>query len=304
MKRLLSGVVCCVALGCGGVPVADFDGGDGSMLGMTGSGGGGGSTGGAGGSGGSGGSTGGAGGVGAVDLPCDVQAVVSTCTSCHGTPLAGGAPYRIATRADLMAAAPGFAGSTVADRSLVRMASTTAPMPPSGVNAANHAVLNTWVQGGLQAGSCSVDAGPAPTTCASNSRWTLGTNGSTQMLPGEACVACHKTRKPSRAYYFMGTVFPSEHEQDSCNARPPAGVVVDIIGSDGGVLTLTPRSPSGNFYSASLSAGTIGLPYTARVRDSMGRTRTMTTPQTNGDCNVCHTEQGAQGAPGRVTWPN
>jgi predicted CXXCH cytochrome family protein len=29
----------------------------------------------------------------------------------------------------------------------------------------------------------------------------------------------------------------------------------------------------------------------------------MTTPQTNGDCNSCHTEQGTNGASGRIVWP-
>jgi hypothetical protein len=28
----------------------------------------------------------------------------------------------------------------------------------------------------------------------------------------------------------------------------------------------------------------------------------MLTAQTNGDCNVCHTTLGAQGAPGRIHW--
>ena len=44
------------------------------------------------------------------------------------------------------------------------------------------------------------------------------------------------------------------------------------------------------------------LPYRARVRAN-GRVRPMGDVQTNGDCNVCHTEQGREGAPGRILWP-
>ncbi|MGD0679831.1 MAG: hypothetical protein ABSC94_30975 [Polyangiaceae bacterium] len=34
-----------------------------------------------------------------------------------------------------------------------------------------------------------------------------------------------------------------------------------------------------------------------------GKTAAMTTPQMTGDCNSCHTEQGANGAPGRIVLP-
>ena len=34
-----------------------------------------------------------------------------------------------------------------------------------------------------------------------------------------------------------------------------------------------------------------------------GRATEMTTTQLSGDCNLCHTESGAQGAPGRVVLP-
>lgn len=39
-------------------------------------------------------------------LPCEVSNLLAArCTSCHGTTLAGGAPFAIVTRADLLAAA-------------------------------------------------------------------------------------------------------------------------------------------------------------------------------------------------------
>jgi hypothetical protein len=157
--------------------------------------------------------------------------------------------------------------------------------------------------GVLDAGMGEPDAGPAPTVCTSGSMWTSGNLGSSNMNPGQACVTCHKTQKPSRAYYFMGTAYPTAHEQTNCNAAPPSGIVVEIIDANGNTaLTLPVRSPSGNFFSTSTSAG-IALPYRARIRNAQGATLEMTTPQMNGDCNSCHTEQGANGAPGRIVWP-
>ena len=44
------------------------------------------------------------------------------------------------------------------------------------------------------------------------------------------------------------------------------------------------------------------MPFTAKVTHQ-GRERAMTTTQTSGDCNGCHTQAGANGAPGRITLP-
>jgi hypothetical protein len=55
---------------------------------------------------------------------------------------------------------------------------------------------------------------------------------------------------------------------------------------------------SGNFSSST----TIRLPYTAKVIAN-GAERAMGTPQTNGDCNACHTQAGTMNAPGRIVVP-
>ncbi len=140
------------------------------------------------------------------------------------------------------------------------------------------------------------------TTCESGVYWSLGTTGSPLMNPGLACRSCHQQQAPEMAYYFSGTVFPSLHESNLCNSNPPHGARVEILDADGNVtLTLIPNAV-GNFLSTSVVAG-VPLPYRARlvVHESV---RIMTTPQTNGDCNSCHTEQGTQGAPGRIVWPD
>ena len=129
------------------------------------------------------------------------------------------------------------------------------------------------------------------------------------MLPGYACRSCHLGRnflgqnpggasQPEEAFSFSGTLYPGFHEADGCNAAPPATAVIEIL-DNAGVVALTLRpNPVGNFY----SNVAIPLPYTARVNVN-GAMRVMTTPQTEGDCNTCHTESGLSGAPGRIVSP-
>lgn len=54
----------------------------------------------------------------------------------------------------------------------------------------------------------------------------------------------------------------------------------------------------GNFF----FNGNLAKPYTAKVVSDVGE-RLMVTPHQDGDCNKCHTADGAEGAPGRVVVP-
>ncbi len=47
---------------------------------------------------------------------------------------------------------------------------------------------------------------------------------------------------------------------------------------------------------------TISKPYRPRVTAN-GKTRVMASERTDGDCNGCHTEGGAESAPGRIMVP-
>jgi hypothetical protein len=149
-------------------------------------------------------------------------------------------------------------------------------------------------------GDSSPDGGQV--TCASGLHWTMGEQGSPLMDPGQACRTCHLVQVPGRAYAFMGTVFPGLHEQDLCYASGlPSDAVVEILDSTGAVqLTLRPNAV-GNFYSPTPTPPFM-LPYRARVRAG-GKSGEMMTQQTDGDCNGCHTERGANGAPGRIVVP-
>lgn len=244
-----------------------------------------------------------------VEFPCEVAQVLSACWGCHGDPPRGGAPVALTTRAQLAATSP--RGGTYGERSVARLRDAAQPMPPSGLprpDAAGVDAFAAWVQAGMLMGSCEGvtppgGGGPAATVCTSGQKFPAGDDeGSPDMNPGMACRACHLREEPSEARYFMGTAYPTLHEEDRCYSSVPTGTVVQIVDRDGTVALTMPVRARGNFYSSSLLAN-VALPYTARVVSPTGGVTEMTTPQSSGDCNACHTEQGANGAPGRIVFP-
>jgi len=110
-------------------------------------------------------------------------------------------------------------------------------------------------------------------------------------------MTCHKTTRPN--FTLSGTVYPTIREKNDCNGTAAGGIKVVITGADGKVTTLTPSSTSGSFNSTTA----IKMPYTATVTNSAGASRAMTASQTVGNCNGCHTQDGANGAPGRIMAP-
>jgi hypothetical protein len=241
-------------------------------------------------------------------LPCDVTMLLQNkCDSCHGSPLSGGAPMTLLSRSDLLAPAITDASKTNAQLSVERMKSTTSPMPPAGgLSADEIATLQNWVTAGTPAGSCvaeTPDAGiiDTPLQCSSGTHWTSGDRGSASMHPGVACIACHRTSFEAPSLQVAGTVYPTVHEPDDCNGQSGstgAGIRVIITEANGTPHTLTPNS-AGNFYLRSA----LQFPITAKVTNANGLTREMLTPQTSGDCNSCHTQDGTMNAPGRIIAP-
>lgn len=237
-----------------------------------------------------------------LDLPCDVAAFLSSkCVSCHGP---SSSSVNLMTREAFLAPSS-VTNQTRGQAAVARLASVLSPMPPTYAPAATSAEIaafSAWVDAGMPAGSCAgFDAGVPEPTCASNSFWSRGNKESPAMNPGVACLACHAiSGEADKNYAFSGTVFPSLHEQNLCNAMPPSGIRVEIYDKNGAlVLTMTPDPTSGNFHSN--VTVTVALPYTARVVSNAGVLE-MTQPQMSGDCNGCHTVQGASGASGRIVW--
>jgi hypothetical protein len=97
---------------------------------------------------------------------------------------------------------------------------------------------------------------------------------------------------------IAGTLYPTGHEPNLCNGvNGTTGARVVIVDAANRTVTLTPNA-AGNF----MYTGTISTPYHAKVT-YQGRERIMPVAQTSGDCNSCHTQTGANGAPGRITLP-
>lgn len=238
------------------------------------------------------------------DLPCDLATLLAAkCTSCHGTRLVGGAPNPLLSLADLTAPSKSEPGKSYAALSIERMQDPKKPMPPNGsATPSDVAVFQAWVDAGTPAGTCASASTNAnydtPLICTSGSSWTRGDHGSSSMHPGGTCIDCHTTNsEDGPRYAIAGTVFPTAHEPDDCFGYGARDATVVITGADGTTLNLAVNG-AGNFY----SRRSVALPYTAKVIIG-DRTREMTTPQTKGDCNSCHTTDGAEKAPGRIMAP-
>ena len=243
----------------------------------------------------------------ATGLPCDVQQLLENrCIGCH----LGPSPAKLLTYDDLLKPSAD-ATKNLAQKSLERMKSTTAPMPPAPAvapTAAEIATLEAWVTAGTPKGTActprpgATDAGAAatnpyntPTVCTSATTWNQGNEGSLSMRPGGACITCH-TMRGGPAYTIAGTVYPTAHEPNDCNGVN--GVVTVVVTDKNGVVTTIPVNAVGNF---SLRAAIVP-PFTVKVTNG-AKVRAMAGALTAGDCNSCHTVTGVNGAPGRVMAP-
>lgn len=239
-------------------------------------------------------------------VPCDVaQVLAASCASCHGAKPSGGAPNAMMTYDDLMATSASAPATNVAEVSLARMKDTKSPMPPDGASAADIAVIEKWIAAGMPGGDAACDATPAasiydtPSVCTSGTSWTRGDHGSKLMKPGGACIQCHDQEGEGPSYSAAGTVYPTAHEPDDCNGSSSSAIQVVVTGADG-VSQTAAVNAAGNFFFRSA----IKMPYKAKVVSGT-KSRAMSTPQKDGDCNKCHTENGTQKekTPGRVMAP-
>jgi hypothetical protein len=235
-------------------------------------------------------------------LPCDVQQLLENrCIGCHMSK----SPPALLTLADLLAPSVSDPSKSMAAESLARMRSAASPMPPPPAEPPTPEeiqVFAAWVASSTPKGvPCTGgDAGaPAPyatpSVCTSGKTWRGGNDGSSSMHPGGVCLTCH-SMQGGPAYKIAGTVYPTAHEPNDCDGVANALTVV-VTGADGTTTSL-PVNSVGNFYSRS---GVVA-PFHVKVTDGT-KERAMTEAVTAGDCNSCHTEQGANGAPGRIMAP-
>ena len=229
-------------------------------------------------------------------LPCDVASLVKKyCADCHVDPPKNSAPFPISNHDEAVAAAP---------RMLIRMRLGTMPPVNPKPTAREIDAFELWMDAGYPVtGSCTdagtIDAG-FPTTCASGNFYNQNAEVPGELMnPGLSCPTCHLSLGLSYvAFSYAGTVMPGPHEQDRCKSPGRDGGRVEILEVDGGPgLLFTPNS-SGNFRTLDAGPG----PFIARI-SAGGMSKTSMSLHLSGDCNTCHTEQGANGASGRLTWP-
>jgi hypothetical protein len=158
--------------------------------------------------------------------------------------------------------------------------------------------------GGSSSGSSSSSSGGGATgggdggivVCTSGV--TSHSSEGSSMSPGDTCVTCHSSSNGEASMLTIGgTVYPTAHEPTNCDGVSVTGATVVITDANNKVQTLTVNSV-GNFQ----SSASVAAPYKASVVYN-GATLSMITAQTSGDCNSCHSVDGANGAPGRVMLP-
>lgn len=232
-------------------------------------------------------------------LPCEIQAILADrCTGCHGTTLAGGAPIHLVSYADLLGTTE--SGKQVAQRCVERiMAMQMPPSPAPRVSDADAATFAAWVAAGTPSGTCAPPPpGPfdGPPVCTSGVMWPGGNHGSQVMHPGVACINCHSQQEDDAPRFkIAGTAFPTGHEPNDCNGAPMA--TVEVTDATNKVFLLNTNA-AGNFF----STAKITFPIHVAVLAN-GKRRMMNGSPPTGDCNSCHTQKGANMAPGRITLP-
>jgi hypothetical protein len=205
--------------------------------------------------------------------------------------------YFVLGAAVVVGAAAACGGST-SDGGLSSSGSSSGSTSSGGTSSGGTSSGGTDDAGGSS--SSGSDPLNAAATCTSNATWTRGTRGSANMQPGVACINCHDT-SGGPPFVIAGTVYPSGHEPDLCNGV--SGGYTVVITDKAGKVFKAPVNSVGNFYLSTFQA-TVSMPYTAKVVDNTtGAERAMSTPQSSGDCNSCHTQDGANSAPGRITAP-
>jgi hypothetical protein len=154
---------------------------------------------------------------------------------------------------------------------------------------------------GTDSAPVSPDAPPGPfdiaPQCTSGTRWKMGDQRSALMYPGRACNECHESRIDTPRMHVAGTVYPTGHEPDNCNGA--VGAIVEIVDANGATHSLETNT-AGNFLI--LITEPLAFPIHARVVAG-GQERVMVGAVTTGDCNSCHTQDGASSAPGRIVLP-
>lgn len=129
-------------------------------------------------------------------------------------------------------------------------------------------------------------------------------------VQGKACIQCHDTERTD-PIEWGGTLFSYIHTPNAKYYQDLSSYRVNIVGENGSNIRATTRSSGSeighNNFSSVSSIGS-NIAFTAYVKDSNGDVVNQSGTNTHNssthlDCNKCHTETGANSAPGRVLVP-
>lgn len=186
---------------------------------------------------------------------------------------------------------------TATDASTSASGSSTTDAPPT--------TSGDSATGSSSGGSTTGDPFGGSSVCSRGLEWDMGNVESPFMNPGKACKTCHMQLDPfvNSRILIGGTVYHTGHEPDLCfgidGVKDP--MFVEITDATMKVTQLEVNQ-GGNFLWDKFEAGDLTFPITARVVRG-DQERVMLSPQMIGDCNSCHTEDGTNGAPGRIVAP-
>ncbi len=166
--------------------------------------------------------------------------------------------------------------------------SGTSAASTSGASGESTSGTSAGSSSGASAGSTSSSSAPAQ-ICTSGVVW-MGLTGP-NMDPGDTCTSCHSS------FQIAGTVYPTAHEFTDCDGVTGSNLSVVITDANGTMQTLAVDA-AGNFYSTK----TVVMPFHAKVLSKTAE-RDMLATQSSGDCNLCHSPTGLNGAPGRIMAP-
>lgn len=247
-----------------------------------------------GGGGGGGGSTGGGGGstaggsgttAGATGVPCDVATVfASKCTGCHSDPPVNGSLSGLVTYADLTAKSTEDPAKTLVEESVIRMQSTSSPMPPASLSnpatASDISTLQNWINAGMPQGECDggvIGGGGATAVFSGQGAYTQKAGPSGEHNAGRDCLSCHDGSGEAPHFVFAGTLYNG-------SGSPVAGAEIRVVDGNGNAVSVYSAS-NGNFYQR--ASGNFVTPGHAGVRNAT-TTNLMVSNVTNGGCNSCH----------------
>ncbi len=252
----------------------------------------------------------------ATGLPCDVQGILENrCIACHS----GEFPPPLLKYDDLKAPSKKYPGKTMAEAAVAEMKAKSMPPTPAVAPEDDEiASFEEWVNGGTQknAEACTTPPPPANdpgdggvnpdagvdaggVVCTSGKMWTKGNEGSRLMNPGQACNACHQ-QLGGPNLRIGGTVYKTLHEPNNCDGTAPPPQLRVIVTDSRNQQFVMLVNEAGNFLTQ--NGAKPRPPLKAMVTDGV-KTRQMAGTVTSGDCNSCHTVNGANGAPGRIMAP-